>query len=82
MMYQKTRKERRKMSMEQRIKAAAAYKGISQAKLAAALDQTASNFNQKLKRCTFTEDELQSIADVLGAEFVPFSFRFPDGTQI
>lgn len=70
------------MGMEQRIKAAAAYSGISQAKLAAAIGMTPSNFNQKLKRCTFTEEELRKIADALHATFVPFSFSFPDGTTI
>lgn len=70
------------MGMEQRIKAAAAYSGISQAKLAAAIGMTPSNFNQKLKRCTFTEEELQKIAEALHATFVPFSFSFPDGTTI
>lgn len=70
------------MGMEQRIKAAAAYKGISQAKLAEAIGMTASNFNQKLKRATFTEDELRQIADALGASFLPFAFQFSDGMKI
>ena len=70
------------MSMEQKIKTAAAYKGISQAKLAAQIGMTASNFNQKLKRSTFTEEELKAIAEALGAEFVPFCFSFSDGMKI
>ena len=40
------------MTMEQKIKMALTYKGISQAKLAEAMETTASNFNQKLKRET------------------------------
>lgn len=70
------------MSMEQKIKTAAAYKGISQAKLAAAIGMTASNFNQKLKRATFTEDELKAIAESLEAKYLPFFFQFPDGMKI
>ena len=70
------------MGMEQRIKAAAAYSGISQAKLAAAIGMTPSNFNQKLKRATFTEEEMQKIAEALGCTFVPFSFTFDDGMKI
>lgn len=70
------------MSKEQKIKAAAAYKGISQAKLAQSVGTTASNFNQKLKRDTFTDDELEAIAKALGAEFEPCAFVFPDGTRI
>ena len=70
------------MGMEQRIKAASAYGGMSQAKLAEKIGMTASNFNQKLKRATFTEEELQRIAEALGACFVPFAFQFPDGMKI
>ena len=70
------------MSMEQKIKTAATYKGISQAKLAAAIGMTASNFNQKLKRCTFTEEELSAIAHALEANYIPFCFEFPDGMKI
>lgn len=70
------------MSMEQKIKAAAAYKGISQAKIANEIGMTASNFNQKLKRCTFTDEELSSIANALGADYIPFCFKFEDGMKI
>ena len=70
------------MSMEQKIKTAAAYKGISQAKLATEIGMTASNFNQKLKRATFTEEELQEIAKALGAQYLPFCFEFSDGMKI
>lgn len=70
------------MGMEQKIKTATAYKGISQAKLAESIGMTPSNFNQKLKRSTFTEEELARIADALGAAFEPFSFVFPDGMKI
>ncbi len=69
------------MTMEQKIKMALAYKGISQAALAKAIDQTASNFNQKLKRGTFTIEELERIAECLEAEYF-FGFQFKDGTKI
>lgn len=67
--------------MEQRIKAALAYAGISQAKCAQEIGMTASNFNQKLKRETFTEEELQNIGKAIGAEFV-CAFVFENGTRI
>jgi len=70
------------MSKEQKIKTAAAYKGMSQAKLAAAIGMTASNFNQKLKRDTFTDEELSAIAEAMGANFEPCAFVFPDGMKI
>lgn len=70
------------MSKEQKIKAAVAFSGTSQAKLAKSIGMTASNFNQKLKRDTFTDEELKCIAEALGARFQPCAFVFPDGTQI
>lgn len=69
------------MTMEQKINMALAYKGISQAALAREMGTTPSNFNQKLKRGTFTVEELGQIAEKLGGEYF-FGFRFPDGTQI
>jgi len=69
------------MTMEQKINMALAYKGISQAALAREMGTTPSNFNQKLKRGTFTIEELHKIAELLGGEYF-FGFRFPDGTQI
>ena len=69
------------MMMEIKIKTAATYKGLSQAKLATAIGMTASNFNQKLKRGTFTEDEIQQIAEALEATFES-AFIFPDGMRV
>ena len=51
-------------------------------KLALAIGMTASNFNQKLKRSTFTEDELKAIAKALDASYIPFYFSFEDGMKI
>ena len=70
------------MTMEQKINMAIAYKGISQAALARDIGMTPSNFNQKLKRDTFTDKELEKIAAALGALYIPASFEFPDGTKI
>lgn len=46
------------MTMAQKINMAVAYKGMSQAALASAIDMTPSNFNQKLKRETFFQRDL------------------------
>ena len=69
------------MKMEQKINMAIAYKGISQAALARLVGTTPSNFNQKIKRETFTVEELEKIAAALGATY-SFGFEFPDGTKI
>ena len=69
------------MNIEQKIKMALAYKGISQAELARRIGQTPSNLNTKIKRETLTNDELEKIAIALGGSYV-FGFEFPDGTKI
>ena len=69
------------MTIEQKIKMALGYKAISQAALARLIGMTPSNFNQKLKRDTFTTEELNAIAEALGGEY-SFFFEFPDGTKI
>lgn len=69
------------MTIEQKIKMALAYLGISQAELARRIGTTPSNLNQKVKRNTLTHEEMEQIAVALGgawrAEFV-----FEDGTVI
>lgn len=69
------------MTISQKIALALAYKGMSQAALARAIGMTPSNFNQKYKRKTFTQEELESIATALDGEYY-FGFKFPDGTNI
>ncbi len=69
------------MTIEQKLKMALSYSGISQAELARKIGTTPSNLNQKVKRNTLTKEELERIAIALGgmwrAEFV-----FQDGTVI
>ncbi len=67
--------------MEQKIKMAISFKGVSQAELARTTGTTPSNFSQKLKRETFTKSELEEIAKALGGKYVVY-FEFPDGTKI
>lgn len=69
------------MTMEQKISMAIAYKGISQAALAREMGTTPSNFNQKLKRGTFSVEELEKMAAALGAKYF-FGFEFEDGTKV
>lgn len=69
------------MTISQKINMAIAYKGISQAALARAVNMTPQNFNNKFKRETFTLEELRKIAEALGGEYF-FGFKFSDGTTI
>ena len=60
------------MTVEQKIKMALSFSGISQAELARRLGVTPSNLNQKIKRNTLTKEELEGIAasEPLAAYFV------------
>ena len=69
------------MTYEQKINMASAYKGISQAELARRVGVTPQNFNKKAKRGTFAPEEMDKIAEALGAIY-RFGFVFPDGKEI
>ena len=69
------------MTIEQKLKMALAYAGISQAELARRLGTTPSNLNQKVKRNTLTNEELEQIAAALGCSWRA-EFVLQDGTTI
>ena len=69
------------MTIEQKIKMALSYYGISQAELARRMGTTPSNLNQKVKRNTVTKEELEQIATALNGKYECY-FEFPDGTKI
>ena len=70
-----------RLTMEQKINMATAYKKISQAELARLIGMTPSNFNQKIKRDTFTVEELELIGEKLDGKYF-FGFEFKDGMKI
>ncbi len=69
------------MTLSQKIKMALAYKGMSEAELARSIGTSPSAFNQRMKTGKFSSDEMNKIAQALGAEYY-FGFRFPDGTKV
>ena len=69
------------MTIEQKIKMALSYAGISQAELARRLETTPSNLNQKIKRNTLTMEDMEQIAAALGGTWKA-EFSFQDGTTI
>ena len=54
------------MTIEQKIKMALSFTGISQAELARRLNTTPSNLNQKIRRNTLTKEEMEQIAQGFG----------------
>ena len=69
------------VSVEQKLKMALAYAGVSQAELARRIGTTPSNLNQKVKRNTLTNEEMEQIATALGGNWRA-EFVFGDGTVI
>lgn len=69
------------MTISQKIKMALAYKGMSEAELARSIGTSPQAFNQRMKTGKFSSDEMNKIAQVLGAEYY-FGFQFPDGTKV
>ena len=54
------------MTIEQKLKMALSYAGISQAELARRLETTPQNLNLKVKRNTLTKEDMERIAGALG----------------
>lgn len=69
------------VSLEVKVKTALAYRKMTQTKLAELMGISRGSFNKKLLRETFTEAELERIAEILGATYHCY-FEFPDGTKI
>ena len=69
------------MTIPQKIKMALAYKGMSEADLARAIGTSPSAFNQRMKTGKFTSEDMEKIAQAIGAEYF-FGFKFEDGTQV
>lgn len=68
------------MDMRKKIEMACTYTGKSQAQLARALGVTPQTFNKRLRTCKFSVEELQKMAEFLGATY-NYSFDFSDGTS-
>ena len=69
------------MTIPQKIKMALAYKGISESELARTLGTSPQAFNQRMKTGKFSSEDMEKIAEALGAVFF-FGFMFEDGTKI
>ena len=69
------------MTNSKKIKMALAYLGKSEAWLAKNFGTTPSNFNQRMSKDKFSTEELERIAELLGATYEHY-FEFQDGTKI
>lgn len=69
------------MTISQKIKMALAYKGMSEAELARAVGSSPSAFNQRMKTGKFSSEEMEKIADALGATYY-YGFEFEENVRI
>ena len=69
------------MTITEQIKVLCVRCGISEAELARRLGKSPQNFNSKMKRGTFTVDDLEKIAFVTGTDFKR-CFVLIDGEEI
>ncbi len=69
------------MTIPQKIKMALAYKGMSEAELSRAIGTSPSAFNQRMKTGKFSSEDMEKIAEAIGAKFF-FGFEFEDGTRV
>ena len=69
------------MDIPTKIRLAEKYARISEAELARRLGTTSQAFGQRMKTGKFSSEDLEKIAEALGAEFI-YNFQFPDGTKI
>ena len=63
------------------INKAIGYSGVSAAEIARRLNISPATFSNRLNKCRFSSDELDEIANALGAEYEEY-FKFPDGVIV
>ena len=69
------------MNIVKTIKMAEAYANIKEAELARRLGTSPQALGQRMKTGKFSSEDLEEIANALGAEF-ECHFVFPDGTIV
>ena len=69
------------MTIAEEIRMLCARRNISMAELARLTGQSPQNMSSKLKRCSFTIEELETLADAVGAKFERH-FVLEDGEKI
>lgn len=69
------------LTITEKIGMALARRGLRPSDLARAWPCSPQNMIQRIKRGSFSNEEMQKIADIIGCEWIA-EFRFPDGTRI
>ena len=69
------------MNIMKTIQLSCKYAGLSERKMAEKIKMSPTNLHNRLRVGKFKSEELEAMADALGAERID-GFRFPDGTFI
>lgn len=69
------------MTISEQIKVLCVRCNVSEAELARRLGKSPQSFNSKMKRESFTVDDLEKIASVLGVEFTR-NFTLANGEKV
>ena len=69
------------ITLQKKVKASCERAGMSLTELAEKLGMSQQNFSKRLKVGKFTQEELEEIANALGAKYISV-FEFPNGTRI
>lgn len=69
------------MTVVEKIKVLCVRCGVSESELARRLGKTPQAFNSKMKRGTFSVDDLDNIASALGVSFKK-AFILPNGEEV
>lgn len=69
------------MTVGEQIKILCVRNGISVSELSRRLGKTNQAFGQKIKRGTFTVDEMKTVAEAVGCKYEG-AFILPDGSRI
>ncbi|GHU93563.1 hypothetical protein FACS189479_05130 [Spirochaetia bacterium] len=69
------------MAITEKIKILMVKTGKKQKELATTLGVSPENFNNKLRRESFTPDELEKLAGAMGATYIPETFTY-NGEEI
>jgi len=69
------------MTIEEQVRIVCVLCHVSMAELARRLGQSPQNFNGKLRRQSFTIEDLEKIAEALGCTFERV-FILPDGKRV
>ena len=69
------------LTIQQKVKAACDIAGMSLTELGAKMGMSQQNFSKRLKVGKFTQEELETIGEILGCKYIS-CFEFPNGSRI